>query len=699
MMRKGAEHASMNYLHKWYLVEAERERVLGKRLKAMEYYDQAIKGAKENDYIQDEALANELAAKFYLERDRKNIAAAYVREAHQCYRRWGAGAKVRDLEEKYGEIIMPPYGSAPKIREAVPADYESAGIKLEELDLTTVLKVSRVISGEIVLASLLEKMMKIVIEVSGAERGLLILEKEGEFFIEAEGNASIEKVRLLKGMKFTQSDNLSHTTVNYVIRTKQSIVLKDAYEDELFHNDPYIMKIRLKSLLCAPIVHQGLIKGILYLENNLTGGAFSEDRVEIVRLIASQAAISLENARLYQSLLIDIERRKAVEDELRSSERMARALLDALRDSLVLIDRDGMVLSLNKTTAKSLGMKSDEIFGRHLWDLFPLKVAERRKAFVERAVRSVKAIRVVDEQEGKVSDNVIYPIVDLDGKVTKIAILERDITEQKKVEEQAKLQQRHLMRSDRLAMMGELAAGVAHEINNPNHTIVLNTALLLKAYPDILSVLDERYGEDESLRIGGFEYTDFRKTLEDSVKRIDECAKRIGVIVKELKAFVRTEPEDYSETVDINVTVQSALLLGTPFIKKSTDNFNVQMEENLPKVLGNAQKIEQVLLNLLQNACQSLHDKTRGISIGTHYDRDRHLVVIEVTDEGEGMSEEVLSRAMEPFFTTKRGSGGTGLGLSISARIVEEHGGTLQFKSRPGKGTIASVCFPEGEFK
>ncbi len=168
------------------------------------------------------------------------------------------------------------------------------------------------------------------------------------------------------------------------------------------------------------------------------------------------------------------------------------------------------------------------------------------------------------------------------------------------------------MRSDRLAMMGELAAGVAHEINNPNHTIVLNTALLLKAYPDILSVLDERYGEDESLRIGGFEYTDFRKTLEDSVKRIDECAKRIGVIVKELKAFVRTEPEDYSETVDINVTVQSALLLGTPFIKKSTDNFNVQMEENLPKVLGNAQKIEQVLLNLLQNACQSLHDKTRG---------------------------------------------------------------------------------------
>jgi polar amino acid transport system substrate-binding protein len=123
------------------------------------------------------------------------------------------------------------------------------------------------------------------------------------------------------------------------------------------------------------------------------------------------------------------------------------------------------------------------------------------------------------------------------------------------------------------------------------------------------------------------------------------------------------------------------------------------MEENLPKVLGNAQKIEQVLLNLLQNACQSLQDRREGISVGTRYDRDRHLVIIEITDQGEGMPEEVLSRAMEPFFTTKRGSGGTGLGLSISARIVEEHGGTLKFRSQPGKGTVASVCFPEGEFK
>jgi len=696
-MRKGAEHAPMNYLHKWYLVEAERERVDGKELRAMEYYDQAIKGARENDYLQDEAMANECAAKFYLKREKKKIASAYMKEAHVCYRRWGASAKVMDLEKKYGNLIGTPIEEKLSLKEPISLDFDSSGIRSGELDLSTVLKASHVISGEIVLDSLLEKVMKIVLEVSGAERGVLILEKEGKYLIEAEGDVGTEKINLLQNTEASEGGSLSNAALNYVIRTKKSIVLKDACEDERFQIDAYILQNRIKSLLCAPIVRQGVIKGILYLENNLTDGAFTEDRVEVVKLIASQAAISFENARLYHSLLADIERRKLVEEELRRSEQMARSLLDALRDSLVLIDPDGKVLSLNRTNVKAYGMRTDEIVGKCLWDMLPAEVAERRRGYVERAIRSVKVIRVVDEQGGRISDNVIYPVVDSEGKVARIAILERDITEQKKVEEQAKIQQLHLMKSDRLAMMGELAAGVAHEINNPNHSIMLNTALLMKAYPDILSVLDEYSQENDGLRIGGFEYTEFKKTLEDSVKRIEECARRIGVIVKELKTFARPEPEDTSESVDVNVTVQSAILLGTPFIKKSTDNFSVQLEENIPKVRGNAQRIEQVLLNLLQNACQSLVDRRKGVSICTSYDRVLHRVIIEVKDEGEGMSEEVLSRIREPFFTTKKESGGTGLGLSISSRIVEEYGGTLNFQSQPGKGTLASVSFPEGD--
>ena len=166
-----------------------------------------------------------------------------------------------------------------------------------------------------------------------------------------------------------------------------------------------------------------------------------------------------------------------------------------------------------------------------------------------------------------------------------------------------------------------------------------------------------------------------------------------------MKSFARDEPAEISEAVDVNVTVQSAILLGTPFIKKSTDNFTVQLEENIPKIRGHAQKIEQVILNLLQNACQSLPDRGKSVSIGTYYNKGKHRVIIEVMDEGKGMSEEVLSRIKEPFFTTKRENGGTGLGLSICSRIVDEHGGTLNFQSQPGKGTMARVSFPEGDFK
>ena len=698
MMRKGAEYAPMNYLHKLHLIEAERERVSGRDLRAMELYDLSIKEAREQVYVQDEALCNELAARFYIARGKQRVAAAYIREAHLCYRRWGAYAKVQDVEERYADLLAPPREEVAIQKDTAPSAPEVVGIRPKELDLITVLKVSQVISGEIVLDVLLEKMVRIVNEASGAERGLLILEREGRYFIEAEGVATTGNIELLKDREVSESGRLSMAVINYVLRTKESVVLEEAWRSDLFRNDPYVKVNRLKSLLCAPIVHQGIIKGIIYLENTLTGGAFTEERVEIVRLIASQAAISLENARLYQSLLADIERRKAVEAELRSSEEMARSLLDALKDSLVLIDRSGMVLSLNTTTARGFEMNTERIVGRSLWDLLPRDVAGRRRGFVERAVRSGRAIRVVDEQEGKVCDIVIYPVIEGSGRVARIAILERDITEQRRVEEQAKIQQVHLMRSDRLAMMGELAAGVAHEIKNPNHAILLNTALLLKAYPDIMRILDEYAREEEVFYVGGLEYGQFRKTFEDSVKRIDECAKRIGVIVQELKSFARPELEELAEAVDVNVTVQSALLLGTPFIKRATDHFSVQLEEGMPRVRGNAQKIEQVLLNLLQNACQSLHDPSRGVSILTHHEREQHRVVIEVRDEGVGMSEEVLARATEPFFTTKRESGGTGLGLSISARIVEEHGGTMQFQSQKGNGTVVKVSFPEGEF-
>jgi predicted ATPase/GAF domain-containing protein len=302
MMKRGAECAPMNYLHKWHLVEAERERVMERDLKAMEHYDKAIRVARENDYVQDEALANELAAKFYLKREKRKIAETYMKEAHFCYKKWGANAKVRDLEQKYGDLIIPSLKEKEREKKDITLSHDTVGTIHENLDLATVLKASQVISGEIVLESLLERLMKMVIEVSGAERGVLILEEGGKYFVKAKGDTDTGKIRLLQNAEDTESGKMPHSVVNYVLGTKQNIVLGEAWEDDRFYNDAYITRNRIRSLLCAPIVHQGLIKGILYLENNLTGGVFTEERAEVVRLIASQAAISLENARLYRSL-------------------------------------------------------------------------------------------------------------------------------------------------------------------------------------------------------------------------------------------------------------------------------------------------------------------------------------------------------------------------------------------------------------
>jgi len=301
-MKKWAQHAPMNHLHKWYLVEAERARVLGKDVDAMEYYDKAIEGAKEHEYLNEEALANELAAKFYLERGRTQIARTYMREARYCYLKWGAKAKVRHLDETYPELLAERRdgrhleGGAHLTLTKTP----SIGTRSSELDLATLMKASQTISGEIVLADLLKKMMGIVIENAGAQKGFLMLEKSGKWYIEAEGTVDDKDVKVLQSVPI--ESNIPVSIVQYVARTQESVVLHDATQEGDFTRDPYITTHQPKSLLCLPLLNQGRLTGMLYLENNLTTGAFTPDRVEVLNLFSSQAAISIENAQLYTNL-------------------------------------------------------------------------------------------------------------------------------------------------------------------------------------------------------------------------------------------------------------------------------------------------------------------------------------------------------------------------------------------------------------
>ncbi|AFZ35265.1 ATP-binding region ATPase domain protein [Stanieria cyanosphaera PCC 7437] len=302
-MRKWADHAPMNYQHKYELVEAEKARVLSQYWQAMNYYDNAIALASEQGYIQEAALAAELAAEFYFSLGKDRFAQEYLKEAYYGYVRWGATAKVKSIETRYPDIFARIQQSENSSSPTQPTSSSSSGNHSQTLDLATVMKAYQVLSSEIVLDKLLTKLMQIVLENAGAETGILLLEKAGELQIEAFGAFNSDNVTITE-TKQEQELACTYPTsiVNYVARTHKAIVLDHAFNEEAFSFDEYIIRQQPKSILCLPILHQGKLTGILYLENNLTERAFTPERLEILQLLSSQAAIAIENARLYASL-------------------------------------------------------------------------------------------------------------------------------------------------------------------------------------------------------------------------------------------------------------------------------------------------------------------------------------------------------------------------------------------------------------
>ncbi|MGK7873169.1 MAG: AAA family ATPase [Xenococcaceae cyanobacterium] len=298
-MKKWAHYAPMNFLHKFYLVEAERHRVLGQYTEAMDNYDRAISLANEHEYLNEEALAYELAAKFYLAKGNKKVAETYMKQARYCYVKWGATAKVKYLELKYSQLLAtvskPPIISEINNEEVTISSETSQ----EVLDLKTLIKTSQALSQETDLGKLLETLMKFVIENAGAQKGFLILSKSDQLAIEAEGKLE-GGIKILQSFPVQKSDDISLKIVNSVYIIKENVVLNNACFEGIFASDNYIISNQIKSVLCSPILSQGKLIGVIYLENNLVVNAFTDDRLEVLKLICSQAAISIENALLRQ---------------------------------------------------------------------------------------------------------------------------------------------------------------------------------------------------------------------------------------------------------------------------------------------------------------------------------------------------------------------------------------------------------------
>ena len=351
-----AEPCPENFENRAALVGAEIARIDGRAFDAMNLYEQAILSAQANGFVHNEALANELAARFYTACGFEQIAHLYLRNARDCYLRWGADGKVRQLDAMYPRLRM---------EEPAPASTSTIAASVEQLDLATVIKVSQAISGEIVLEKLLEMLMRTALEQAGAERGLLIFSRGAEQRIAAEATTDGDLVTVHLRDEDVAATVLPESVLHYVLRTQESVILDDASSHNPFSADPYIVESHLRSILCLPLINQGKLTGILYLENNLTPRVFTPDRVAVLKVLASQAAISLENSRLY--------------DDLADREGKIRRLVDANIIGIFIADREGRILEANDAFLRIVGYdREDLVSGRVRWtELSPPEWRER----------------------------------------------------------------------------------------------------------------------------------------------------------------------------------------------------------------------------------------------------------------------------------------------------------------------------------
>lgn len=272
--------------------------------------------------------------------------------------------------------------------------------------------------------------------------------------------------------------------------------------------------------------------------------------------------------------------------------------------------------------------------------------------------------------------------------------LEREVAERQRAADELQVRQKQLLHADKMTSLGILVAGVAHEINNPNGLIQLSLPQLSKAYQSIEPILERHYAAEGDFQVGWFKYSRMRRELPKMLSELMESSNRIKRIVEDLKDFARRDDAGLEDRVDLNRVTASALRLVDNTLRKATRHFSVDYCFALPEFRGNGHRIEQVVINLILNACQALRSAEEGIRVRTLIDREEGLVILEVEDEGCGIDAETLERITDPFFTTKRESGGTGLGLSVSDGIVKDHGGRLAFSSQPGLGMRVRLYLP-----
>ncbi len=396
----------------------------------------------------------------------------------------------------------------------------------------------------------------------------------------------------------------------------------------------------------------------------------------------------------------DITERKRITDALKESEQNYRTLADSGQALIWGAGTDKLCNYFNQTWLKFTGRTIEQEMGNgwtegvHPDDLqrcvdVYVKAFDQREAFsMEYRLRGHDGSYYWIQDDG-------CPRYDHEGNFIGYIGYCLDISARKRAEDEVRHSQTMLIQANKMSSLGLLVSGVAHEVSNPNKFIKLNSSFLAGAWKDIQEILDRHNQTDDSFHIAGLPYEEMKVAIPKLLSGISDGSQRINNIVERLREFSREDRSSSDGIVDINESVRRSLQLMDNYIQKHTNNFSTKFGESLPLVSGSSQQIEQVVINLVQNALQALKDRSGAITVRTEHDAENRQVIVEVLDTGIGIPEEVVKRVTEPFFTTKFNSGGTGLGLSISLSIIKDHHGLLEFRSEEGKGTTVRIVLPE----
>ncbi|MBR8457974.1 AAA family ATPase [Burkholderia dolosa] len=650
-----------NFADRAALIGAELARIESRTLDAEHLYERAIASARANDFPHQEAIASELAACFYRARGFAIVADAYLRNARYGYVRWGALGKVQQLDELGARPGDDVHGG--DRRDTIRS---TAG----EVDYAMLIDVSQRVSSELVLEDAIDTFMKAALTHSGADRGLLILTPDGHASIHAEATVRDRAVTVEQESSPLDARRLPMTTINYVLRTREVVSSPDALNDPLCAADPYTVAHGVRSILCIPLVRRDALIGTLYLESRLAAGVFAPARLAALRVLASQVAITLENARLYR--------------ELSDREARIRRLVDANIIGIFIYAPDGTIVEANAALLDLIGYGRDELErGQLNWRaLTPPEWIDADFQIHEPLLRSTGVLPPIEKEyfrkDGSRAPVLVGAAMFTPGGQDGVAFV-LDLSESKRAEARARESesrfrevQQELTHANRVSAVGQLTATIGHEVKQPIAAMAANADAALRW----LSA--QPANVDRASR---------------ALELIVRDALRAGDIIDRIRNFVRKSPVR-QEVVDVNAAILDILFVTRRDAEKNGVCIDTVLATPSPRVLGDRVQLQQVIVNLIVNAIEAMHavnEGRRSLSISTS-NADGRVVEINVTDSGPGVPAAHMERLFEPFFTTK--DTGMGIGLAIAHSVVHAHGGQLRATVHEPSGTTFQVTLP-----